>query len=156
LPLTLYSLLDTPDATFRRKGNKEQVGYTYHVTETCAKENPVQLVTDYAVDKNVKTDPETLQERLPMTKERTGLTDLYQDGGFYSPEVQKLAQEQGVTTHYTNLTGRKPASEKLPLSAFTIENHQKVLACPQNQTPIHTFFNEGKEELISCFAPSVC
>jgi len=133
LPLLLSSPLDTPDATYRRKGNKDHVGYAYNVTETCTGENPVQFVTDYAVDKNVKTDPETLKERLPMIKERTDLTDLYEDGGSCRPEVQKLAQEQGVTMHYTNLTGRKPASEKLPLSAFTIENHQKVLACPQNQ-----------------------
>ena len=154
-PDSLQSAYD-PDATYRRKGNKDHVGYAYNVTETCTEENPVQFVTDYAADKNVKTDPETLKERLPMIKERTGLTDLYEDGGFYSPEVQKLAQEQGVTMHYTNLTGRKPASEKLPLSAFTIENHQNVLACPQNQAPVHTFFNEGKDELIAWFAPHVC
>jgi len=154
-PDSLQSAYD-PDATFRRKGNKEHVGYTYTLTETCADENPVQFVTDYTVDKNVKTDPETLEERLSVIKERTGLTDLYEDGGFYSPEVQKLAEEQGVTMHYTNLTGRKPASEKLPLTAFTIENHQKVLSCPQNQAPVHTFFNEGKEELIAWFNPDVC
>jgi len=31
-----------------------------------------------------------------------------------------------------------------------------VLACPQNQAPVHTFFNEGKEELIAWFDPHVC
>ncbi len=154
-PDSLQSAYD-PDATFRRKGNKDRVGYTYTLTETCADENPVQFVTDYTLTKNVKTDPETLEERLSMNKERTGLTDLYQDGGFYSPKVQKLAEEQGVTMHYTNLTGRKPALKKLPLTAFTIENHQKVLACPQNQAPVHAFFNEGKEELIAWFNPHVC
>ena len=112
-----FSPLDTPDATFRRKGNKDRVGYTYTLTETCAEENPVQFVTDYTVDKNVKTDPETLQERLSMIKEKTGLTDLYEDGGFYSPEVQKLAEEHGVTMHYTNLTGRKPAFRKTSAGA---------------------------------------
>ncbi len=154
-PDSLQSAYD-PDATYRRKGNKEHVGYTYTVTETCADENPVQFVTDYTVEKNVKTDPETLEERLPVIKERTGLTDLYEDGGFYSPQVQKLAEEQDVTMHYTNLTGRKPALKKLPLTAFTIENHRKVLACPQNQAPVHTFFNERKEEIIAWFDPHVC
>ncbi|MEW6273569.1 MAG: hypothetical protein AB1556_00400 [Bacillota bacterium] len=43
-PASLQSAYDS-DATYRRKGNEDHVGYNYTLTETCAKENPVQLVT---------------------------------------------------------------------------------------------------------------
>ena len=41
-----------PDATFRRKGNEEYVGYVANLSETCDEDNPVQMITDYSVDKN--------------------------------------------------------------------------------------------------------
>lgn len=37
------------NCTFRTKNGKGQSGYVANLTETCAKENPIQQITDYAV-----------------------------------------------------------------------------------------------------------
>jgi len=42
------------DATCRKKGNKAESGYVLNLSETCSKENPFQLITDYTVEKNIK------------------------------------------------------------------------------------------------------
>ncbi|QGP93936.1 Transposase DDE domain protein [Neomoorella glycerini] len=154
-PDSLQSASD-PDATFRKKGHKEQVGYTCNLTETCSEENDVQFLTDYALEKNNKADVEMAAERLPEIKERTGVTDLYTDGGFFGEDTHRKAEELGVKMHYTNLTGRQPAADKIPLTDFNVENHKKVLACPQGQTPTHTFYDEPKGKITAWFDPKTC
>lgn len=155
-PDSLQSAYD-PDATFRKKGNKEQVGYVCNLSETCSADNPVQFLTDYTLAKNVKADVKMAEERLPEIKERTGLTDLYTDGGFYGEDTHRKAEEElGVKMHYTDLTGRKPAADKIPLADFSIENHKKVLACPQGQVPTHTFFDEPNRRITAWFDPESC
>jgi hypothetical protein len=42
------------DGTYRKKGNKAESGYVLNLSETCSKENPFQLITDYTVEKNIK------------------------------------------------------------------------------------------------------
>ncbi len=44
---SLQSAYD-PDATCRNKGGKVNKVYSPNVSETCAEENPVQFITDYA------------------------------------------------------------------------------------------------------------
>lgn len=79
-----------------------------------------------------------LKDRLTILQEKTDLTDLYLDGGYYSPEVQKEKQDSNVTLHYTDMTGKKPASGKIPWTRFTIENCQIIMACPAGQAPLTT------------------
>lgn len=154
-PDSLQSAYD-PDATFRKKGNKEQVGYTCNLTETCSAENDVQFITDYALEKNTKADVAMAAERLSAIKEHTGVTDLYVDGGYFGEDTHRKAEELGVKMHYTNLTGRQPAAEKIPLTDFNVENHKKVLACPQGQTPIHTYYEEAKRIITAWFDAPTC
>jgi hypothetical protein len=56
------------------------------VTETRAKENPMQFITDYQVEANITADTTILAERMGKIAE-TGCEDLYGDGGYYSDEV---------------------------------------------------------------------
>jgi len=110
---SLQSAYD-PDATFRNKNGKVNRGYILNIAETCADENPVQLVTDYTTKNSSASDTEILLERLPQIKEDTGLTDLYVDGGYYSEEVEIESKKQNVTMHYTDMTGKAPDPEKIP------------------------------------------
>lgn len=57
------------------------------IAETCAQENPVQLITDYKVEANIKSDVEIIKDRLPAIQKNTGCKELYVDGGFYSDKV---------------------------------------------------------------------
>lgn len=152
---SLQSAYD-PDATYRKKGHKEQVGYVVNLAETCSEDNPVQFITDYTLEKNTKSDVEMLKDRLPVIKDKTDLSELYTDGGYYSEEIQQLSQDSEVKVHFTDMTGRKANPEKLPLSDFTIEGQKKITACPQGQVPVQSFYNEAKKGLTAYFEPDQC
>jgi len=125
------------DATYRIKGNKGQSGYELGITETCSKDNPFQIITDYTVEKNIKSDVDIIQERLPEIKENTGCTDLYVDGGFHSEEVVAAGKENKVDIHFTNLNGKEPY-KKFPVNEYDIDEKTKViLGCPKEVSPNH-------------------
>lgn len=131
---SLQSAYDA-DATYRNKNGKKHVGYALNLSETCADENPVQIVTHYDLAPNTTSDIELLKRAFPKLSEN-GIKDVYTDGGYYSPDMTEVSQTQRITVHYTDMTGRKKSSEKLPYRDFEIENKQKVLRCPAQQEPL--------------------
>lgn len=123
------------DATYRIKGDVRQSGYVLELSETCNKENPFQLLTDYAVEPNNTSDVEILKERLEPISKNTGCTDMYVDGGFHSPDVHSTAQENGIEIHLTNMSGTTP-SKKLPATAFEIDSETYTISkCPMGYVP---------------------
>ena len=57
------------DATYRKKSNVGQSGYVLEIAETCDKDNPFQLITDYTVEANNVSDVEIIQDRLGSLKQ---------------------------------------------------------------------------------------
>lgn len=124
------------DATYRKKGKISQSGYVLEISETCGRENPVQLITDYAVEPNNTSDVEILQNRLESIRENTGCTDMYVDGGFHSDDVHRVANENGIEIHLTNMTGKEP-TKKIPVTEFEIDEDTNIIKkCPAGYTPI--------------------
>lgn len=151
---SLQSAYDA-DATYRNKNGKKHVGYALNLSETCSDENPVQIVTHYDLAPNTTSDVELLKKDLPTLAEQ-GVTDVYTDGGYYSPDLAEEAQAQGITVHHTDMTGRKTSSDKLPYSAFEIENNQNILRCPANHEPLRTDFNDKGKVLSAHFNRETC
>lgn len=151
---SLQSAHDT-DATYRNKGGKKHVGYALNLTETCADDNPIQVVTHFDVAPNTTSDVEMLNQSL-ATIAGQGVKDLYTDGGYYSPNVVEEAETHGVTMHFTDMTGRKTSSDKLPYSSFTIEDKRTIVLCPANHSPLRTSFNEKSGVLSAHFQLEVC
>lgn len=152
---SLQSAYDS-NATYRNKGGKKHVGYVLNLTETCADENPIQLVTHYQVAPNTTSDIEMLNKTLPILANNLGIKDLYADGGYYSPDIMGESQSQGITMHYTDMTGRKAPSGKIPYSEFTIENKNKIIRCPAGHTPLRSDFNEKSGILSAHFQRELC
>jgi hypothetical protein len=132
---SLQSAFD-PDATFRDKAGKKQSGYVLNLVETCAPGNVVQLVTDYKLAPNNKSNVEIVRERIPVVTENTGLKDLYSDGGYYGEPVIETAAEHGVAMHYTDMTGKKRSADKLSLTRFTWSEGLEVVKCPDDKQPL--------------------
>jgi hypothetical protein len=151
---SLQSAYDA-DATYRNKNGKKHVGYAMNLSETCRDENPVQIVTHYDLAPNTTSDIELLKRALPTLSEQ-GIKDVYTDGGYYSPEMTEDAQTQGITVHYTDMTGRKTSSQKLPYSAFEIEDNQKVLRCPAKHEPSRIAFDDKEKTLSAHFDREIC
>lgn len=143
------------EATYRNKNGKKYVGYVLNLTETCGDENPVQMVTHYDLAPNTTSDIELLKNSLPHLKEK-GIKDLYTDGAYYSPDTTEESQTQGIELHYTDMTGRKKSSDKLPYNAFEIENKQKILRCPADQEPIRSEYNKKDRTLSAHFNREIC
>lgn len=151
---SLQSAYD-PDATYRNKNGKKHVGYVLNLSETCADENPVQIVTHYDLAPNTTSDIELLKKGLPALQEK-GVKDLYTDGAYYSPAVIEDAQSQGIEMHFTDMTGRKQSGEKLPYTTFEIKDKQEILRCPAEQEPIRADFDEKSKTLSAHFNRQIC
>lgn len=145
-----------PDVTYRKKASKGHVGLVLNIAETCADENPVQLITDYTVEKNSVGDAEMLEKRIPEMQKKMEVTDFYVDGAYFSGEIEKQAQETGITVHYTDMTGKKPDPEKIPLTSFTIKDHKTVEACPEGHAPYSCQFNGKNNVILAHFNKDVC
>jgi len=154
--------LQSPDdleATYRQKNNKSFRGYVANLTETCDPENPLQLVTKVQVGSNHTEDAEMLIEALPNLKERTDLDTLYTDGGYGSPDADKILETNQVEQIQTAIRGRIPNNEKLNLSNFKIKQTEKSIptriTCPQGQsTPVHT--SSQQKAYVAHFEDEVC
>lgn len=143
-----------PDATFRKKGDKEHIGYVVNISETCNEENPVQLITDFAVEKNNVHDTTLLEERLDTIKE-TGATELYVDGGYYSEDVINDAQKANIDLRFTNMTGTTPNTDKLSITDFDIEGNE-IKACPAGEPSRPCYFNKKSRTLTAHFDIKKC
>ncbi|MFZ3100787.1 MAG: transposase [Desulfitobacteriaceae bacterium] len=152
---SLQSAFDS-EATFRKKAGKNHVGYVVNFAETCADDNPVQLVTDYQVEPNSTSDVKMADESLTKLQETTPVKDCYVDGGYYSSDLIKKAEGLGVQLHYTDMTGRNVASNKLPYNAFSIEHFETILNCPKLQEPLRSDFNSQSGILSAHFDLNIC
>jgi hypothetical protein len=132
------------DATFRRKGDTSQSGYVLEVAETCSKENPFQLLTDYEVQPNIISDVEILTDRMEDIQENTGCEDLYVDGGFHSEDVTKIANKNSIDIHLTNMSGTEP-TKKIPVTRFEIDETTNVIKqCPKGHIPMRAGVSGGQ------------
>lgn len=152
---SLQSAYD-PDATFRNKGGKVNKGYILNIAETCADENPVQLVTDYTTENSSAADTEMLVKRLPELKKNTDINELYVDGGYYSEEVEIKSKEQNVNMHYTDMTGKAPDPEKISLTEFEFDKELNVLSCPEHHPSLKSNFKKKSGIVNAHFSLDYC
>jgi hypothetical protein len=104
---------DDQDATYRKKKEQQSKGYTINGTETANPENPIQLLTDIAVNPNNVDDSVILNERIDTLKEKTPeLNELHTDGGYGSEDNDKKLEASEITQITTAVRGRESEIEK--------------------------------------------
>lgn len=97
---------DDLDATYREKDGESFQGFVLHATETADPENPLQLVTDVAVEPNNRDDSRILHDRLPAMKEKTpDLGELHTDATYASEDNDRLEAELGIAHVQTAIRG---------------------------------------------------
>ncbi len=145
LSATSLQAPDDPDATYRTKNGQGYRGYVANVTETCAPENPVQLVTKIQVAPNTTDDETLLTHAVPDLQQRQGLQTLHIDGGYTGPAATQTATDTGVTLTPTAIRGGQPDAAQVGLAEFQWETtvtpsaDQSVavptqVTCPQGHT----------------------
>jgi hypothetical protein len=152
--------LQSPDdweATYRRKGDEDHIGYVANVTETSGPENPFQLIVKVQTEPNNTDDAAMLAEVLPELKERTDVDTMDTDGGYNSPDVDQVMHDQGVTQVQTAIRGRQP--QKMGLHGFDWEvdddGHPQSVQCPfQQQVDVET--GRKAHRYLARFDATVC
>lgn len=120
---------DDVDATYRDKNGNASKGQAMNVTETAHPDNPINLVTDVAVNANNIDDSQVLGERLAPIKQKTpDLAELHFDGGFGSSANDAKFDYYGITPIQTAVRGRQ-AAVAIEIEQ-TAENEYQV-SCPQ-------------------------
>jgi len=118
------------EATYRSKNAEDYFGYKLNIAETCDGENPFRLITAVRVDTNNTDDGDLLAEDARNLAEETGLRDLLVDGGYTHKEVEKCCRDQGITQHFTGITGQRPGAEKMSLAAPEWDGTRMVRVLP--------------------------
>ncbi len=134
--------LQSPDdweAGYRKKGEEEFIGHVANVTETCHPDNDFQLILKMQTESNTTDDAQMLAEVLPELKERTDLEQMYTDGTYGSPDVDKAMGKEGVELIQTAIRGRQPAEDKFNLADCQWEIE------PESKQPIAVTAPNGQE-----------
>ena len=132
---------DDQDATYRKKKEQHSKGYTINGTETANPDNPIQLITDIAVNPNNIDDSVILNDRIDTIKEKTPeLNEMHTDGGYGSEDNDKKFDELKITQITTAVRGRESEIEKKieqtgqSPDIYTVEcPYQKVVSTPTKQ-----------------------
>ena len=87
------------DATYRDKNSHTNTGQEINVLEIAHPDNPINLVTDVAVNPNNIDDSQVLGGRLDRIKQNTpDLNELHFDGGYSSSDNDEKFDDYGITT----------------------------------------------------------
>ncbi len=143
------------EATFRRKDGEGYKGYLFNATETCAPENPLQLLTDISTHQNITADDGILAERLPKIKERTGLEEMVVDANYSGEDSERVCKEQDVAIIPTEVKGRKVSPNELSLTDFRFDGNS-ITSCPEGHSPIEQIHKPEHARHIARFALEQC
>lgn len=120
---------DDVEATYRDKNGNSSKGQAINVTETAHPDNPINLVTDVAVNPNNIDDSQVLGERLDSIKQKTpDLEELHFDGGFGSSANDEKFDNYGITPIQTAIRGRQSA---VTIEIEPVSEHEYQVSCPQ-------------------------
>lgn len=141
------------DATYRKKGSKEQKGYSVNISETSNPDNPAQMITDVSLEANIYSDVNFLKSRLAEINNKTDLEKLIIDGAYYGLESIKTAQVNDTELIPTSLTGQDP---KYSTAEFKLKHKQGIIACPMGKTPIRDKYLKSSDTYAAWFEKSDC
>jgi hypothetical protein len=131
-----------PDATYRRKGSKDNTGYTANIVENFDDKNAVIL--QYDLQKNTHSDQKFSRETIDKLGKQEEEVTVIADGAYYSEDISEKAADNNINIVPTSLVGRTQSNEKGCYTGFNIdeENHI-VLNCPADVKPESSKYRNG-------------
>jgi hypothetical protein len=133
-----------PDATYRKKYNKGNIGYVANVVESFNEEGGV--IIQYDLRQNIYSDQQFAKdtiERLPEG-EAGNETKVIVDGTYYSEEIAQKALEKNIEMIPTGLTGKKPSEDKMDYSEYKVDEARNVIiGCPGGEEPYASYNSKG-------------
>jgi hypothetical protein len=143
-----------PDATYGRKGK----GYKASISETCAKSNAFQVITDVDVEAAYASDQKdvgSVIDRLEHRGRKPG--ELFSDGGYASGENILDAQAKGVELTAPITCGTAPDLNEMQLSDFEANaDGSEVISCIQGHAPMECKALDGGKTTAAIFYAAQC
>jgi hypothetical protein len=137
-----------PDATIDNKG----IGYQSQVSETCAPENPVQIVTAALPQTASECDQNALKPMLEELEKIDAKPDeLLADSGYGSDDNMRNMAEKGIEL-IAPTTGKD--SKKVGLEECELDDENRILRCPCGKRPLQKRYANGKGRAV--FAGDAC
>ena len=119
---------DDLDAAYRKKNGKSGKGQSVNIVETADPSNPIQLLTDVAVNPLNQDDNRVLHKRLGRLKEKTpSLNELHHDAAYGSAENDLKCEHLGITTIQTAVRGNQSV---VPITIEQVSESNYVVKCP--------------------------
>lgn len=141
---------DDLDAVYRKKNNKSGKGQSVNIVETADPSNPIQLLTDVAVNPLNQDDNRALHKRLDRLKEKTpSFNELHHDAAYGSAENDLKCEQLGITTVQTAVRGNQSA---VPIAIAQVSESDYVVQCPQQQVKSQ----HARKRFKACFDLLIC
>lgn len=145
-----------PDATYRNKNGKSHVGYAVNLVEVRDKKKNVGLILSHQVENNLHSDADFGEEFIDQDPLFQEITALSVDGAYYRPSTLQKAKEKETEFNVSNMTGRKPSSEKIAVTQFKRDENNLITECPAGHKPISTKFDADKQVYNAKFSKQIC
>lgn len=134
-----------PDATYRKKNEKEFRGYSAHASETCDRDNKIQVITSVDLVKNNVDDAVVFKNNLSRLKEETNLETMVSDGAFHSPDASVELEKNNVQLVTTAIRGKKTQKpDILDTRDFKFDERGLIHSCPEGYRPIRQTLDKEK------------
>ena len=143
-----------PDATYRKKGNKQSVGYVVNTVEARDEEKGVSMVIHHEQQPNTASDVDLGRNALDAGLD--GVETLANDGAYYGADVVEKAAEKGIEMGFSAMTGKKTADGRIGVNEFTIDENGQIRACPAGFAPESAQYKSDKETYTAKFAKENC
>jgi len=141
---------DDVDATFRTKRGNNYRGQVVNITETANPENPLNLITDVAVEANNTDDSTILNSRIDGIKTKCAdLNELHTDGAYGSSDNDKKMNEHHVNHIQTAVRGREA---QVTMNLERIDTDRYNVSCPQQTVQSQ----KTRIRFKACFNLAVC
>ena len=103
---------DDTDATYRKKQGKSHKGQSINIVETANPDNPINLLTDIAINPNNKDDCKVIGARIDQLKAKTpDLDEIHFDGAYGSSDNDKKFKKHNINPIQTGVRGPKAEVE---------------------------------------------
>jgi hypothetical protein len=141
-----------PDAAY--SGHKGE-GYQVQIAETCNADNPLQIVTDFEVQKANVSDFKSLEPMIKSLEERGFKPDIIAaDAGYVRGENIVACEEQGISLLGPAASGRPAEQEKTSLADFEVDIKDHVYQCQEGARPVYCSERDGT--FLVQFDPGIC
>lgn len=153
-PLAANSLQNPSDseATFRRKNNKQYIGYVANIVETVGENGSV--VTDYQYEINTYSDKHFLMDYLNNAEPQEENVQIVADGGYSVQSIKEVAAAKNIEIINTALVGTPVPNI---YAEFNInDDGDEVTSCPNGCHPVKCKYFKNTDQIKAYFSVNDC